>query len=304
MDLQMPGKIKGNGSDSLNAEEALRVTRAQLWRLSANQLTIQENERRRIAAELHDGLGQILSILKRSLDESAQKARSRSKSRETLQHLSAQVKYALGELHRVAMNLRPAILDDLGIVAALRWYFREFEAASPQIEIERNVTVTEADVPDALKTAIFRIVQEATANALKHAEATVIRVALTSAGGVITLAVGDNGRGFDVEREAHHHDDPNCGLGLQTMRERAELSGGTYEFESASGQGTQINVTWRPLEASDEWCPVIPISRPLAQSMCASQLSVGQLSDGLSICLTCVRKLCAAKEEGAASRLT
>ena len=88
MDLQMPGKIKGNGS--LNAEEALRVTRAQLWRLSANQLTIQENERRRIAAELHDGLGQILSILKRSLDESAQKARSRSKSRETLQHLSAQ----------------------------------------------------------------------------------------------------------------------------------------------------------------------------------------------------------------------
>jgi signal transduction histidine kinase len=216
-----------------------------------------------------------------------------------LQHLSAQVKYAIGELHRIAMNLRPAILDDLGLVPALNWYFREFEMATPHIKVERDVSLAEADVTDAAqKIAIFRIVQEATANALKHAEATVIKVALSSAEGVIRLAIEDNGRGFDVARKSDRVE-PGHGIGMQSMKERAELSGGRYDLQSAPGQGTHITVAWHPLQSSGEQCPVIPISRTLAQSMCRSPLPGGQLSDEHLICLACVRTLCPSKQEHA-----
>ena len=96
------------------------------------------------------------------------------------------------------MNLRPATLDDLGILATLSWYFREFEAACPGVKLERDISVQEADVPDGLKISIFRIVQEATSNALKHAGATRIKVCLLRGeGGSLQLSIEDNGRGFD-----------------------------------------------------------------------------------------------------------
>ncbi|MBI4293726.1 MAG: PAS domain-containing protein, partial [Betaproteobacteria bacterium] len=128
-------------SEWVRTEEALRATQNQLWRLSAQHLSIQESERRRIAADLHDGLGQTLSLVKLSIEEAARSvsAGASAKVAATLERLAPTVKSAVAELRRISMNLRPSTLDDLGILATLSWYFREFEAACPSVKLERDI---------------------------------------------------------------------------------------------------------------------------------------------------------------------
>jgi len=277
--------------DWVRTEEALRATQDQLWRLSAQHLTIQESERRRIAADLHDGLGQTLSLVKLSIEEAARSVSAgvSGKVAATLERLAPTVKSALAELRRISMNLRPSTLDDLGILATLSWYFREFEAACPNMKLERDVSVTEADIPDLLKITIFRIVQEATSNALKHARADRVTVCLRNAGGLLELSIEDDGQGFDTAMVASSRDFSH-GLGLQSMKERAELSGGDYEFTSAPGEGTSIRVRWPPLEESARDSAAIP--QP------ASIRSIHKLApvdrrtpEMFSACLACMRRI-------------
>ncbi len=246
--------------DWVRSEEALRTTQNEIWRLAAQHLTIQENERRRIALDLHDGLGQTLSLVKLSIEEAmrSMKTGSSGQAAQTLAGLGPTVKSALTELRRISMNLRPSTLDDLGILATLSWYFREFESACPELRLQREVSVAEADVPDLLKITIFRIVQEATGNALKHAKAARVRVSLQSQEGALMLRIEDNGQGFNPEQGLSQHEF-GSGLGLQSMRERAELSGADYALTAAPGQGTRIEVLWpmpglieRGLATSDE----------------------------------------------------
>ncbi|MBI4292010.1 MAG: ATP-binding protein [Betaproteobacteria bacterium] len=185
------------------------------------------------------------------------------------------------------MNLRPSTLDDLGILATLSWYFREFEAACPSVKLERDIGVAEADVPQLLKISIFRIVQEATNNALKHARAKSIRVCLHSAGGALELTIEDNGQGFDPEAATT---DFNHGLGLQSMRERAELSGGSYEMVSAPGRGTRIQVGWPPPEQlARDWAAIPePYSAPSTQEIIPTDR---RMPEAFSACLACMRSL-------------
>jgi signal transduction histidine kinase len=184
------------------------------------------------------------------------------------------------------MNLRPSTLDDLGIVATLSWYFREFEAACPGMKIERDVTAKESEVPNPLKIAIFRIVQEATSNALKHAKAHGIKVSLSSARGRIDLRIEDNGQGFDPASVAEHRDF-NHGVGLQSMKERAELSGGRYEFQSAPGKGTRIHVEW-PLTETFESTGEATFM-PMLTEMRKPGFESG-MRDTFSACLACIRR--------------
>jgi len=265
--IQMPVQEKGANSEDFFAavifddvtaakasegqfRRAIQINQNELSRLSAQHLTIQESERRRIATDLHDGLGQTLSLVKLSIEEAARSARSGVSSKVTanLERLGPTVKSALAELRRISMNLRPATLDDLGILATLSWYFRELEANCPDIGLERDISVRESDVAEPLKIAIFRIVQEATSNALKHAGADRITVCLQSADGSLELSIEDNGQGFDPAAAAAGRDFSH-GLGLQSMKERAELSGGDYAFRSAPGHGTRIRVRWPSLQA-------------------------------------------------------
>jgi signal transduction histidine kinase len=160
-----------------------------------------------------------------------------------LEQLVPKVKYALAEMRRISMNLRPSILDDLGILPALAWFFREFEASGEKTKIEREIGISEADVPPPLRIAIFRILQEATNNAVKHADAERITVSLCNVSDTIEFSIEDNGKGFD-SAGVGNNGSFNKGLGLQSMRERAELSGGTYDMESAPGKGTRIRVRW------------------------------------------------------------
>jgi PAS domain S-box-containing protein len=278
-------------SEWVRTEEALRATQNQLWRLSAQHLTIQESERRRIAVDLHDGLGQTLSLVKLSIEEAARSvgAGAPGKAAAALERLAPAVKSALAELRHISMNLRPSTLDDLGILASLSWYFRELEAACPGVKLERAISVREADVPDGLKISIFRIVQEATSNALKHAGAgCCIKVGLRNDGGLLELSIEDNGQGFDpaaveMSRDFSH------GLGMQSMRERAELSGGDYELKSDPGQGTRIRVRWPMLAASKHDRAAEP--QPFVEAMGMLPFPNRELPDRYSACLACMRRL-------------
>jgi PAS domain S-box-containing protein len=236
----------------MRTEEALRATQAQLRRYSVQHLSIQETERRRIAAELHDGLGQSLCVLKLSIEQTARSlsAAVSDSTAMSLEQLVSKVRSALTEMRRISMSLRPSILDDLGILPALAWFFREFEASGVKTRIEREIHVKEADVPAPLRIVIFRILQEAADNAVKHADAERITVSLCNVNDAIEFSIEDDGKGFDSAGMGDS-DAFNEGLGLQSMQERAELSGGSYDLESAPGKGTRICVRWPCAKASE-----------------------------------------------------
>lgn len=246
------GKVRGYTvvepppADVSCAQVCCDISEAGARYLATQQLAIQEAERRRIAADLHDGLGQSLALLKRAVDEAsaALYAGSYEALGASLSQLAGKTQSALSELRRTAMNLRPSMLDDLGIVATLSWFCREFEISYPAIRLERDVTVREAEVPDAVKTAVFRILQEATNNAVKYSGSARIRMQFAMTGGELRLTIADEGVGFDPAAAAPGDPLVPRGLGLQTIRERAELTGGRCDIRTSPGEGVTIVVSW------------------------------------------------------------
>jgi len=235
----------------VRSETALRHSQEELRHLSAQLLNVQEDERRRIAADLHDVIGQTLSVIKLSIDDTACLV-SKGASEEaaaTLSTLSSMIKNALVEVRRISMDLRPTTLDDLGILPTLSWFFREFEAACRNIKIVKEISVAENDIPPALKTTIFRLLQEATANIVKHSGADRIRIGLILDAHTLQLTITDNGQGFEPAQVLASKN-PGQGLGLRSMKERARLTGGSYALDSKRGQGTSIRVAWPLLDAN------------------------------------------------------
>jgi PAS domain S-box-containing protein len=232
-------------TEQMQTAQALRESRDELRRLSSLLVTIQEDERRRIALDLHDGLGQSLSLIKLSLENAATQlaAGAAGEAGESLQQLIPRVRQALVEVRRVATELRPSILDDLGILATLSWFFREFEAACSHIAVEKAFNVAEHEVPVSLQITLYRILQEATNNIVKHASADRVRVNLDRIDDVLHLLIEDNGCGFDPD-SIPFEEGKARGLGLLSMQERASFSGGTYRIDSTPGQGTRIEVSW------------------------------------------------------------
>lgn len=228
-----------------SAEETSRALQKALRQRAAEHLTMQESERRRIAGELHDGLGQSLSLLKFGIRESLGQmgAGVPRKAVESVRQLIPIIEGTLNELHRISMDLRPSTLDDLGILPTLSWFVREFEAANQKTRIEKDVSVSENDVPAALRITIYRILQEAVANAVKHSGGGRIKISLHKGEDVLAFTVEDDGKGFDPAALAPRGDAAK-GYGLQSMRDRAELSGGSYALTSAAGNGTKVCVWW------------------------------------------------------------
>ena len=245
------GKVEGLStivrdiSERVGAEAELRRSREDLRRLSASRLTLLEDERKRIASELHDGLGQALSLIKLAIEDASRRslAGTSAEVADALKRLVPNVVEALHEVRRISMALRPATLDDLGILATLSWLCRELTAVNPGVAIERSFDVREDQIPDALKLPIFRIVQEATHNVLKHAKAGVLHISLTWTDGELRLRVEDDGCGFDPRNVRDREGDARS-LGLLSMQERAVLSAGRYELRSGPGQGSRIQLTW------------------------------------------------------------
>lgn len=222
-------------------EESLIESAAQLQALSEQLLAIQEQERKRIASELHDGIGQMLNALKLGMQRRFPPTHD-GHDPETLELLTL-AQESIDEVRRVATDLRPAMLDDLGIVPTVRWLCRRMQMFVEQIDIKTELSVTEHDVPDSLKTVIFRVLQEALNNATKHAGPCLIKVSLTAHANGLELRIHDDGNGFDPEHPGFR-DRNDRGLGLLSMRERVRLSGGTFQLTSAPRQGTQVVANW------------------------------------------------------------
>jgi signal transduction histidine kinase len=203
--------------------------------LSSRLLAAQEEERRMIAIELHDGIGGLLSAVKYQV-EAAQRGNDLEVSVSLLQR-------AIEECRRIQLALRPPLLDDLGLLATFNWLVREFQKRIPGLTVEKQFEIEEQAIPKALRTVIFRITQEALNNIAKYSEADGAWLSLRKTKGALVLVVRDNGRGFEVEK-ALTKESTERGLGLASMRERAELSGGTFSIESAPGKGTVVQVTW------------------------------------------------------------
>ena len=206
---------------------------ASLRQLSRRLLSVQEQERVRIAREVHDELGQALTAMKIDLQ---QLGRRHGQLQEPLAGIARTIDETVDIVRRIAADLRPAILDDLGIAAALEQQLRRLRESTG---IRTTLTVPEEPEIDMLTGATFyRIAQEALANVVRHAEATAVEISLVLEEGAAVLTIRDNGRGMPREKA----DDPNS-LGLLGIRERAELLGGSVAIDSLPGEGTTVVAT-------------------------------------------------------------
>lgn len=210
-------------------------------------IAFQEAERQRIAGDLHDSIGSSLSLTKFKLEGALERTRANQSYEalpDLLAEIASEVSTVIDELRRTAMNLRPSILDDLGLIATISWFARDIMSSRSDIEVQQQASVVEDDIPDSLKSPMFRILQEATRNALKHSAASVIRITLSKDSDVLRLVVEDNGSGFDVQR-ALDHATPRNTYGIASMRQRMRHSGGTLDIRSSAGSGTQVIASWR-----------------------------------------------------------
>ena len=210
----------------------------QLRWLQRRAFTAQEDERKRIARELHDETAQLLSSLlvrlkllehARSLDEVGRRSGE-------LMQLATD---ATQSVRQMAVQLRPQALDDLGLVAALQWYTEEF-ASRTELKVEFGATGVGERLDAELELSIYRVVQECLTNVAKHAHATTVRIYLEKKDGTLTARVEDDGCGFDVQAAQTVH---GRRLGLVGIRERIGLLGGTVRINTSPGSGTEVVVT-------------------------------------------------------------
>jgi PAS domain S-box-containing protein len=238
------GKVLGVRTTMVNITD-LKRAQEELRHLSAQLLEVQENERKKLSRELHDSTGQLLAALRFGVENALDKVRHGTigESVELLETVIPLVQQASDEVRRIHTDLRPSLIDDLGIVATISWFCREFETLHAGVRMEQMIHIEEKEVPEPLKIVIFRILQEALNNIAKYGKANQVRVFLREKDGKLELAIEDNGQGFDVE---HVRSEKNAdrGVGLISMKERADLSGGSFSIESKKGAGTTVRASW------------------------------------------------------------
>ena len=214
----------------------------QLRTLARRVVDAQEEERRRLARELHDDLCQWLSGMKLSLNMLEEKVARKSPLRRTLRSLKRQINQRIAEVRRTAVHLRPAALDDLGLSIALSRLCDDYRRLHA-IEIRFHTSGPLANhYHPEVDTNLYRICQEALSNIAKHSRARRASIHLAQCGLMLTLAVEDDGIGMP-QNDVRKTKSPGDHLGLISMRERAMLLGGTFRISSAHRQGTCIHVT-------------------------------------------------------------
>ena len=220
-------------------ENALKESESQVTNLTSQLLLAEEKERKRIARELHDGLGQSLNAIAFNVRTTLERVGDKVKTGlESLEAIMPIIQRSMEDVRRIGMNLRPALLDDLGLLPTIGWFVREYQTTYPSIRVEKQTEIEETQLPDPLKAVIYRILQEAMNNIAKHSKANLVSIFLMrKKDDRIELVIEDNGIGFDRESV-------KGGLGLGSMRERAELSVGSFDIESVKGRGTVIRASW------------------------------------------------------------
>lgn len=225
--------------EKTNQQAHGKVTKAQedLKNLSRQLVSAQEEERKALSRELHDEIGQSLTALKFELANTEKIARSEGSA--VTVHLQAMREIAdqtLRASKNISLGLRPPMLDDLGLVAALNWFTSEFSKRTG-IAVEMTADGEVSRLNEAHRTCVFRVVQESLTNCARHAQAKSVTVQLDSNDEILTLTVADDGAGFEPGQRM------GTGLGLLSMQERAMELGGTFTIGSYPGSGTKVQIT-------------------------------------------------------------
>jgi two-component system, NarL family, sensor kinase len=231
----------------LGALEASTCAEPDSLRRYADLMIGQERERKRVASELHDGLGQALTLIELLVEDSLMRIRRGNvdEATELLDTTVLRIREAIGEVRHICSESRPVLLDRLGLAAALEALCKRVEQGSGNVVVIFDCRVEEEEeIPDRLKADMFRIAQEAMNNAMKHGAATEIRLTVRRVETGVVLAIQDNGIGFDnlpVWTGASSFSGP----GLIGMQQRVQLNGGTFLVQSGEGGGTLVSAMWK-----------------------------------------------------------
>ncbi len=224
-------------TDRRLAEEHLRESREQLRRLSLHLSAAREEERTRIAREIHDELGQKLTVLKMSLSRLRQDLpREPPGLHSSLRAILKSIDELLGTVRNLSTELRPAVLDHLGLIDALKWQARDFETKTG-IRCELVSRLEGVVLDSDRRTDLFRVAQEALTNVARHSRATRAQIQVAAEAGDLLLEISDNGQGIQDEGTRNQ-----SSLGLLGIRERIEALGGNVQWVSPAGKGTRVRV--------------------------------------------------------------
>ena len=218
------------------ANEQLREREIALARLYEKVVSAQEDERKRIARELHDDTSQSLAALVMAIDGSLAALKAGLTPR--LEEAKALAVRTIEEVHRMILDLRPSVLDDLGLQSAIRWY-AERHLTGRGVSVRCEFDAPDRRFPAAFETALFRVCQEAMSNIARHAHAESVLVQLSEGEGEIRIEIEDDGRGFEPDNVSHAE---RRHFGLMGIEERVEILGGKVVIDSAPGQGTRIRL--------------------------------------------------------------
>jgi signal transduction histidine kinase len=227
--------------ESLSKVQEIARANSEMQQLSARLLSVQEEERRRLSRDLHDGIGQLLTAVRIEISRLGHEAGVplAPQDRERLRRARALAEEAVRNTRDIALLLRPSHLDDLGLEAALHWQAEDFSRRTG-ISCHFSAEGLQENLPEAWKTCVYRIVQEALHNCEKHAAPTQVHVHVSEESERITLEVQDDGVGFELNAQGAPLS--AVGLGLLGMRERAAMLGGALRINSAPGRGVLLRV--------------------------------------------------------------
>ena len=220
--------------------QAVGQQREQLRVLTGKLTEVQEAERKQLAQELHDELGQMLTAISINLGAVQQELGQdpRTRIRDRLNETEQLVAQLLDQVRELSLNLRPPMLDDLGLIPTLRWYIQRYVDRS-NIHVQLDAATYTERLASGLETTLYRVLQEALTNIARHAQATTVLLRLQATSTTVTAYVEDDGKGFDVAAIMARESFAG-GAGLLGMRERVTLLGGTFTIESVAGAGTQL----------------------------------------------------------------
>ena len=216
-----------------------KLADAKLKELTHRVVDVQEQERARVSRELHDGISQILVSIKYAVETAiARIGQSSSTAIEPMEKAAKRLQDAIQEVRQISRDLRPAVLDDLGLKPAIESMCAELEDRSGmRIEVKCDAIDNQLDI--AKKTTLYRVLQETLTNIVRHADATVVTILIKREGPSIVMRIDDNGVGFETNRYIRNRD-PRAGIGLRNMRERMEFHGGGLSVRSEPDDGTRI----------------------------------------------------------------
>jgi len=226
--------------------EELAKSHQRLQQLSSQLLLAQEKERKRVAVELHDSLLSELAAMKYVFEAKLMLLKKGELTDPSeFNKVTDIMQKVMKDARGIMNNLRPSILDEMGLIPTMGWLIHEYQKTYGHVQIRKQVEALEKDIPDVLKVVIFRVLQEALNNFAKHGRGNLVELSLLKSGDTLHLRIQDNGQGFDVGKVQK-------GLGLESMRERVELSGGEFMIESKIAHGTTIRAIWNRSNLSGE----------------------------------------------------